>query len=216
MLLNVILCSSDLHGVQGSRCLQFTCSCCLQLTCSCCLQFTCSCCLQFTCSCCLQLTCSCCLQFTCSCCLQLTCSCCLQFSCLQFTCSCCLQLTCSCCLQFTCSCCLQLTCMLFTVYLFMLFTVNLFMLFTVYLFIQLIFFYSDSIAYSNARYGQGTGPILLDNLACTGAEYNLTSCSYDADTSDCSHYEDAGVRCNTTCEYSVVCVVMRPAKRINL
>ena len=66
---------------------------------------------------------------------------------------------------------------------------------------------SDAIAYSNARYGQGTGPIWLDNLACTGAEYNLTSCSYDSDTSDCSHYEDAGVRCNTTCGYnSVVCV----------
>ena len=57
----------------------------------------------------------------------------------------------------------------------------------------------DAIAYSNAHYGQGTGPILLDNLACTGAEYNLTSCSYDSDTSDCRHYEDAGVHCNATC-----------------
>ena len=66
---------------------------------------------------------------------------------------------------------------------------------------------SDAIAYSNARFGRGTGPILLDNLACTGSEYNLTSCSYDSDTSDCTHYEDAGVRCNTTCGYSVVRVV---------
>ena len=63
--------------------------------------------------------------------------------------------------------------------------------------------YIDAIAYSNAHYGQGTGPILLDNLACIGTEYNLTSCSYDSDTSDCGHYEDAGVHCNTTCEYSV-------------
>ena len=67
--------------------------------------------------------------------------------------------------------------------------------------------YIDAIAYSNAHYGQGTGPILLDNLACTGTEYNLTSCSYDSDTSDCTHYEDAGVHCNTTCEYSVVCIL---------
>ena len=50
-------------------------------------------------------------------------------------------------------------------------------------------------------------PILLDNLACTGTEYNLTSCSYDSDRSDCGHYEDAGVHCNTTCEYSVVCTM---------
>ena len=86
-----------------------------------------------------------------------------------------------------------------------------FQLFTVYLFIQFIFLHcikSDAIAYSNAHYGQGTGPILLDNLACIGTEYNLTSCSYDSDTSDCRHYEDAGVRCNTTCEYSFVCIVM--------
>ena len=59
-------------------------------------------------------------------------------------------------------------------------------------------FIADAVAYSNARYGQGTGPIWLDNLACTGVEYNLTNCSYDADTSDCRHFEDAGVLCNTT------------------
>ena len=76
---------------------------------------------------------------------------------------------------------------------------------------------SDAIAYSNAHYGQGTGPILLDNVACTGAEYNLTSCSYDSDTSDCGHYEDAGVRCNTTCGYnSVVCVEMGLSKRCEM
>ena len=74
---------------------------------------------------------------------------------------------------------------------------------------------SDAIAYTGAHFGQGTGPIWLDNLACTGAEYNLTSCSYDSDTSDCGHYEDAGVRCNTTCGYnSVVCVEIGLSLRI--
>ena len=66
----------------------------------------------------------------------------------------------------------------------------------------------DAIAYTGAHFGQGTGPILLDDLACTGAEYNLTSCSYDSVTSDCGHYEDAGVRCSTTCELIYVCAVM--------
>ena len=60
----------------------------------------------------------------------------------------------------------------------------------------------DAVAYSNARYGQGTGPIWLDNLACTGVEYNLTNCTYDPDTTDCRHFEDAGVLCNTTRTFS--------------
>ena len=97
----------------------------------------------------------------------------------------------------------------------MLFTVYLFMLFTVYLLIFLYTVKSDAIAYTGAHFGQGTGPILLDNVACTGAEYNLTSCRYDADTSDCRHYEDAGVRCNTTCGYSVMCVVISLSKRMS-
>jgi len=61
----------------------------------------------------------------------------------------------------------------------------------------------DAVAYSNARYGQGTGPIWLDNLSCTGAEYNLINCTYDPDTTDCQHFEDAGVLCNTTCMFSI-------------
>ena len=58
-----------------------------------------------------------------------------------------------------------------------------------------IFFTTDATAYSFARYGQGSGPILLDNVACTGTENALVNCTYDSDTSDCSHFEDAGVLC---------------------
>ena len=54
-------------------------------------------------------------------------------------------------------------------------------------------------AYQNARYGQGTGPILLDNVACSGSESSLISCSYTVlGSHNCDHTEDAGVRCENT------------------
>ncbi|XP_053374257.1 deleted in malignant brain tumors 1 protein-like [Mercenaria mercenaria] len=49
--------------------------------------------------------------------------------------------------------------------------------------------------YGRARYGQGTGPILLDNVDCTGNESILFDCEIDYDTSDCGHHEDVGVSC---------------------
>ena len=56
-------------------------------------------------------------------------------------------------------------------------------------------YFTDATAYSLARYGQGTGPIHLDNVACTGTEEALVSCAYVGHTSDCFHFEDAGVHC---------------------
>ena len=50
-------------------------------------------------------------------------------------------------------------------------------------------------AYSNAFYGQGSGPILMDDVACSGREGGLINCAFDNHTSDCRHSEDAGVRC---------------------
>ena len=55
--------------------------------------------------------------------------------------------------------------------------------------------YAGAVAYSSAYFGRGTGPILLDDVACSGYESRLTSCRYDSYTYDCGHYEDAGVRC---------------------
>ena len=57
------------------------------------------------------------------------------------------------------------------------------------------FFTTAATAYSNAFYGQGTGPILMDNVACTGSESGLINCAFDNNTGDCRHSEDAGVRC---------------------
>ena len=58
-----------------------------------------------------------------------------------------------------------------------------------------------AIIFSNAYFGRGTGPILLDDLLCTGSEARLVDCprytSQGIGTYDfCfGHYDDAGVRC---------------------
>ena len=50
-------------------------------------------------------------------------------------------------------------------------------------------------AQSLSRYLAGSGPIYLDNVACSGSELTLAQCDYDPNTVDCNHNEDAGVRC---------------------
>jgi len=52
-------------------------------------------------------------------------------------------------------------------------------------------------AIGSAIFGQGSGPILLDNVTCSGGESELASCSHlgIGVTRSCSHAEDAGVRC---------------------
>ena len=59
-----------------------------------------------------------------------------------------------------------------------------------------IFLLTDAVAYSYAHFGAGSGPIHLDNVACSGSENDLTDCPHSLSVS-CSngHLEDAGVRC---------------------
>jgi hypothetical protein len=51
-------------------------------------------------------------------------------------------------------------------------------------------------ARSQAFYGQGNGPITLDNVACSGTETRLIDCPANPiGTHNCVHSEDAGVLC---------------------
>ena len=48
-----------------------------------------------------------------------------------------------------------------------------------------------------AYFGQGIGPIWLDNVQCSGNEQFLVNCTANAiGVHNCGHYEDAGVRCS--------------------
>ena len=50
---------------------------------------------------------------------------------------------------------------------------------------------------SSYYFGRGSGPIWLDYIVCTGSESTLASCGHlgVGITRNCSHYDDAGVRC---------------------
>ena len=61
---------------------------------------------------------------------------------------------------------------------------------------QLGFLGTGARAYSFASYGRGTGPIVLDDVQCTGLEAYITDCpSNGLYIHNCRHYEDAGVSC---------------------
>ncbi|XP_071950900.1 scavenger receptor cysteine-rich domain superfamily protein-like [Antedon mediterranea] len=48
-------------------------------------------------------------------------------------------------------------------------------------------------------FGAGTLPILMDNVACTGAEPSLDQCSHRGwNVNNCDHFEDAGLICTDT------------------
>ena len=66
------------------------------------------------------------------------------------------------------------------------------------LFIRFLHFIGAE-AYNFGYFGEGTGPINLDNVQCTGNETQLVDCPYVSDH-NCFHFEDAGVVCaNASC-----------------
>uniref|UniRef100_A0A3B3DTT3 SRCR domain-containing protein n=1 Tax=Oryzias melastigma TaxID=30732 RepID=A0A3B3DTT3_ORYME len=52
-------------------------------------------------------------------------------------------------------------------------------------------------ATESAQFGQGSGKIWLDDVACSGTESSLTKCDHGGyGTHNCNHGEDAGVICS--------------------
>nr|XP_048714637.1 neurotrypsin-like isoform X2 [Caretta caretta] len=59
-------------------------------------------------------------------------------------------------------------------------------------------------AFSWAHYGQGSGPILLDEVECSGNELSLDQCKKNNwGQQNCDHIEDAGVSCDPFTEGTV-------------
>ena len=56
---------------------------------------------------------------------------------------------------------------------------------------------AGSITYLTAsQFGQGTGPILMSAVDCSGQESNLLNCPYQPfSNSICTHHHDVGVKC---------------------
>ena len=52
-----------------------------------------------------------------------------------------------------------------------------------------------AISYSFAHFGQGSGPIFMDDVECSGYELRLIDCIHDNITTEDRHFEDAGVLC---------------------
>ena len=66
---------------------------------------------------------------------------------------------------------------------------------------------TGAVAYGSAYFGVGSGPIVLDNVGCTGNESSLFDCVYSP-THNCVHFEDAGVSCGSaSCNNSDVRLV---------
>ena len=60
---------------------------------------------------------------------------------------------------------------------------------------------TGAVALTLGAVPDGTGQIWLDQVNCRGTETRLIDCPANAlGTNDCSHFEDAGVRCGaSTC-----------------
>ena len=81
------------------------------------------------------------------------------------------------------------------------------------------FVYPGAQPIGGAHFGQGSGSIFLDNVACNGYETSLISCPYTTPTSSDNHLEDAGVRCpgnNTLFMFTVYKLICESSHNVHL
>ena len=70
--------------------------------------------------------------------------------------------------------------------------------------------YSTGIQIVSAHFGEGTGPIWLDDVECTAEDTSLVQCDhYGMGNSDCTHSEDVSVYCGKYAYPLSVCVAVR-------
>ena len=69
--------------------------------------------------------------------------------------------------------------------------------------IHLTYLRVGAIARYNAYHGQGTGPVLLGGLTCSGYESSLLSCTHSLLSASCGHHNDAGVTCGSKVPYQL-------------
>ena len=58
-----------------------------------------------------------------------------------------------------------------------------------------LYFATGATSHTDAYFGEGSGPIHLDFVLCSGSEYNLTECEIGNDRVRTSHSFDVGVKC---------------------
>ena len=68
--------------------------------------------------------------------------------------------------------------------------------------------------YSSAHFGEGTGPIFMTDLECSGSESNLFNCSHTSPSTAYSHSEDAGVRCSPCEFFSPICLFLSDSRNV--
>ena len=65
-----------------------------------------------------------------------------------------------------------------------------------------------AIALQGAAFGLGIGPILLDDVRCSGSETSLYNCSHRGiGRHNCGHHEDAGVICECMMQIIELCYI---------
>ena len=69
-----------------------------------------------------------------------------------------------------------------------------------------ILFVTGASTPTQAHFGEGTGPIWVDNAACTGTEARLVDCPANPlGSHNCDHNEDVGTRCIPVFSEYILC-----------